>query len=125
MADVMERADDALRSDVLVREPAFLQAVDADERARVRRVDEATVADVDPDVARLLAGAVGADEEDEVARLETFRPNPDGAGGVPLRGREMRQRDAELREDVLDQARAVESGLRARAAPLVWDAEVL
>src|SRR3954453_16530067 len=37
----------------------------------------------------------------------------------------MRQRDTELREHVRDEARAVEAGLRARAAPGVRDAEVL
>jgi len=83
-----------------VREPALVEAVDADERACMRRVDEVTVADVDPDVPGRLARAVGAGEEDEVARLEPVRRNPDGVGRVPLRRRVVRQRDAELREYV-------------------------
>ena len=97
-------ADDPLRGDVLVRIGALAEAIDADERPRVRGIDEVPVVDVDPDVPRLLAGAVGAGEEDEVARLKPLRRNPDGVGGVVLRRRVVRQREAELREHVRDQA---------------------
>ena len=44
------------------RAAAARDAVDADDRAGVRRVDELAAADVDPDVAEAV-------EEDEVARL--------------------------------------------------------
>ena len=47
-----------------------------------------------------------------------------GDAVVPLRGRVVRQRDADLRVDVRGEARAVEPG-RAHAAPDVRDAEVL
>ena len=50
--------------------------------------------------------------------------DPDGVRGVLLRRRVVRQRDAELRKHVRDKARAVEAGFRARASPLVRDAEV-
>ena len=91
----------------------------------MRRVDDVAVVDVDPDVPRCLARSVGTGEEHEVARLKPVRRNPDAVGRVPLRRCVVRQIDPELREHVLDEARAVEAGLRARAAPLVRDAEVL
>ena len=41
---------DPPRADVLVRESLVLEAVDANERTGVRRVDEIAVGDIDPDV---------------------------------------------------------------------------
>src|SRR5262245_38625215 len=62
-ATAERRADDSLRAVVVGGVPAIVEAVDAYERARVGRVDEVAVADVDPDVVELV-------EEDKIARLE-------------------------------------------------------
>src|SRR5579884_2015880 len=111
-------ADDSLRAVVVRGVPPVAEAVDADERARVRRVDEVAVPDVDPDVVEPV-------EEHEVAGLELVARHRDGVRRVPLGHRVVRQRDAELPEDVLDEAGAVEAGIRAPAGPFVRDPEVL
>src|SRR3712207_5767112 len=82
----------------------------------MRRVDELPTADVDPVVAEPV-------EEDEVAWREVRAR--DGAPVAVLHRRVVRQRDADLRIDVHDEARAVEARARRRAAPPVRDAEVL
>ena len=81
-----------------VREPhARPRRIDVDQRACARRIDEITITDVDPDVARSLAGAVEAGEG--VARLEPIQSEYQTAyGGIPLRRGVVRQRDAELPE---------------------------
>src|SRR5215471_13384500 len=88
------------------------------------RVDQVPVADIDPDMPRLLARAIATNEEDKVTRLEPVRRNPDCVGRVILPRRVVWQGDAELRKHVLDETRTVEPGLRLRATPLVRDAEV-
>ena len=118
----MQLADDSRCADVFVREPAFVEAVDSDERACMGRVDQVSVASVDPDVPGLLSRPVGAGEKDEIAGLKSVRSNPDPVRGIPLRRRVVRERDAELREYVLDEPRAVEAGLWTRAPPHVRDA---
>src|SRR5262249_44467849 len=54
---------DPPRADVVAAVPALGEAVDADDGARVRRVDELVAADVDAHMVEVV-------EEDEVARLE-------------------------------------------------------
>ena len=92
------------------------EAVDPDDGAGVRRVDELSVADVDPDVAEPV-------EEDEVAGLELAPRHRDGIRVAPLRDGVVRQRDADLGVGVHDEARAVEAA-GARAALHVRGAEV-
>ena len=96
------------------------EAADAHVRARVRRLDDLAVADVD----RGVAGAVRLRlEEHEVARRELRRVEPRVC--EELRGGVVRQPDAELRVDVLREARAVEPGRRRVPAPAIRDAEVV
>ena len=94
-------AQDALGAVVLGSVRAA-EAVDPDDRAGVRRVDEAPAADVDPDVAEAV-------EEDEVAGLELAPRDRDRVGVVVLRHGVVRQRDAHLRIHVRDEPRAVEA----------------
>ena len=83
--------------------------------ARMWRLDVVAAPDVDADVAEVL-------EEDEIAGLELVLGDVDAV--VPLRRREVRERDADLGEDVLDETGAVER-VRAGRAPHVRPPEVL
>ena len=94
------------------------EAADAHERAGVRGLDDRVAAEVHRDVARPVDLRL---EEHEVAGLElaTARAWEDRE----LRGRVVRQRDAELPVHELHQAGAVEAARRARAAPDVRRAD--
>jgi len=67
------------------------------------RVDELTLAEIDADV----RDAAIRIEKDQVSRMGTAHRGP---AGVVLRVGCARQADAQHREDVLDEARAIESG---------------
>src|SRR6476646_262908 len=110
-------AEDPLRAVVSRRVPALAEAVDANVGAGMRRVDEVSASDVDPDVVQPV-------EEDEITGLKLVLRNRHGGGVVPLSDGVVRQRDAELAEHVLDETRAVEAA-RSRPGPDVWDTEVL
>src|SRR5712691_3504579 len=83
------------------------EAGDLDHVAGVWRVDELAAADVDPDVAR-------AGEEDQVARLELAHRHRHAHAVLDVRA--VRERDADLCEDVHHEAGAVEPA-GSRAAP--------
>src|SRR5579862_9092784 len=89
------------------------ELLDAHPRAGVRRVDEATVADVDPDVADSV-------EEDEVAGAE--RRARDATAAVEVAVGRVRERDAEVPVDEPDEAGAVEARARGAAAVDIADA---
>src|SRR2546423_10347557 len=91
-----------------VGEPRDLHA-----RAGVRRVDEAAVPDVHPDVAEPA-------EEDQVAGLQ--RPAPDPPAEIEVRVGAVGQVDAELPVDVANEPGAVEAA-RTAAAPAIRDAD--
>ena len=78
-------------------------------------MDEAAASDVDPVVPETV-------EEDDVAGPE--RRARDGAAGPVLRRDDPRERDADPREDVLDEPGAVEARPGGLAAPAVRSAEV-
>src|SRR5438309_1587444 len=82
-------------------------------RAGVRRVDEAAVTDVHPDVAESA-------EEDEVAGLQ--RPAPDPPAEVVVRVRAVRQVYPELPVDIANEPGAVEAA-RTAAAPAIRNAD--
>src|SRR5437764_664815 len=82
-------------------------------RAGVRRVDEAALPDVHPDVAEPA-------EEDEVAGLQ--RPAPDPPAEVEVRVRAVRQVDPEPPVDITNEPGAVEAA-RTAATPAVRDAD--
>src|ERR1700749_2633797 len=84
-----------------------------DARTGVRRLDEATAADVHADVAEAV-------EEDEVAGPQALARDP--LAEVEVRVRAVREGDPEVRVDEPDEAGAVEARRRA-AAPDVRDAE--
>ena len=100
-------AQDALGAVVLGSVRAA-EAVDPDDGAGVRRVDEVSTAHIDPDVAEPV-------EEDEVAGLELAPRHRDGIRVAPLRDGVVRQRDPDLGVRVHDETRAVEAA-GARAA---------
>ena len=110
-------AEDPLRAVVSRRVPALGEAVDANVGAGMRRVDEVSASDVDPDVVEPV-------EEDEITGLKLVLRNRHGGRVVPLSDGVVRQRDAELAEHVLDETRAVEAA-RSCPGPYVWDTEVL
>src|SRR5580765_7323405 len=96
------------------RVPAVREARDLDARARMRRVDEPSVADVEPDVTDTV-------EEDQVAR-----PQPgarDAPPAVELLVRRSGQVDPEVAVHEADEPGAVEARARRGAAPPVRDAE--
>src|SRR5204863_7697134 len=98
--------DDPARAVVAGRVPGIAHARDLDHVARVRGVDELVVPDVDAHVAEPM-------EEDEVAGLELIAG--DGDAVVEHRGRMVRKRHADLREDEHGEARAVEAAGRGAA----------
>src|SRR6478672_9921873 len=110
-------AEDPLRAVVSRRVPALAEAVDANVDAGMRRVDEVSASDVDPDVVERV-------EEDEITGLKLVLRNRHGGGVVPLSDGVVRQRDAELAEHVLDETRAIEAA-RSCPGPYVRDTEVL
>src|SRR5205807_5936738 len=97
---------DAAAAGELGRVPAG-QRRDLDDVARVGRVDELAAADVDADMAR-------TGEEDEIAGLQLADRHR--RAHAVLRVRAVRQRNADLREHVHDEARAVEAA-RGRSTP--------
>jgi hypothetical protein len=100
------RGAEAAAADEARAVPAF-ERLDADAGAGVRRVDEAAVADVHPDVAEAV-------EEDEVTGAEC--PAADAAAEVELAVARVRQGDPEVAVDVADEAGAVEARAWAAAA---------
>src|SRR2546430_17366673 len=81
----------------------------------MRCVDERAAADVDADMPEAI-------EDDELAGLELV--TRDWAAHAVLRVRAVRKRDADLREHVHHQPRAVEP-CRRGATPYVWGAEIV
>src|SRR6185437_9660908 len=92
-----------------------VEARDLDDVAGVRRLHELAVADVDAHVAVAV-------EEDEVAGLELVAR--DGRAGAVLRGRVVRERDADLRVGPHHEAGAVEALAGRRASPAVRHADL-
>src|SRR5437773_5937337 len=90
-------------------------AGDLDDVAGVGRMNERAAADVDADMPEAI-------EEDEVAGLELV--TRDRAAHAVLRVRAVRKRDADLREHVHHQPRAIEPRRRG-ATPYVWGAEIV
>ena len=113
-AEPERELEDAAGADVGRRVPALVEARDLDDVAGVRGVHELAAADVDADVAEPV-------EEDEVARLQLVLR--DRRAHAVLRVGRVRQRDADCREGVDDEAGAVEA-VRAGAAPDVRLAEL-
>src|SRR5262245_4413167 len=89
------------RADPVRAIPIVVEAGDRHVLAGLPRVDEASVADVDPVVPEPV-------EEDEIAGREAVAR--DRRAQLVLRRRVVRQRDADLRVDVAYEARAVELG---------------
>ena len=78
------------------------EAVDANVGAGMRRVDEVSASDVDPDVVEPV-------EEHEITGLKLVLRNRNGGRVVPLSDGVVRQRDAQLAEHDLHETRAVEA----------------
>src|SRR5881227_1733923 len=93
------RLDQSARA-VVARAVPPGQRVDRDARARVRSVDEAAAADVDPDVTQPV-------EEDEIPGPERAARHPPAA--AELTARIVRKHDAEMRVDEAREAGAVEA----------------
>src|SRR5712691_12566589 len=98
------------------RVPVLGQRRHLDDRARMRRVDEAAVADVDADVADSV-------EEEKVPGLEG--PQADAPADAELRVRGVGKADADACVDPAREARAVEAAAGRRATPAVADPALL
>ncbi len=88
---------------------------DCDTRARVRRMDEQAVPDVQADMPEPV-------EEEQVAGFQV--PEGDRSATLELADGVVRQRDTDTPVDVTDEPGAVEAG-SALATPDVRDAELL
>ena len=87
----------------LRRVPAVALAVEAHTRARVRRVDETSVADVEAHVAQAV-------EEEQVAGPEPVEPDAEAVSELSDGG--VGEPNAEVPVHVRDEARAVEAAPR-------------